>query len=251
MGYGKRALQMLIQYYEGKIANLSEDTVQSADQEIQPTELNESGDLVKETIGPRSNLPPLLLKLNERSAEKLDYLGVSYGLTNDLLRFWKKSSFVPVYIRQTANELTGEHSCIMLRRLDHVDESNTADWLQAFWTEPADELIESKDYEEMAIVAQRTATICETLTDIILNAVELKIELNMTPRGVRQWRNDVKSSYSTLLEEREKIIEALRERDQEIKQDEEMKAIEAEKRQQERVERQQDEARARQEEIDE
>ena len=41
MGYGKRALQMLIQYYEGKIANLSEDTVQSTDQEIQPTELNE------------------------------------------------------------------------------------------------------------------------------------------------------------------------------------------------------------------
>jgi uncharacterized protein YqgV (UPF0045/DUF77 family) len=116
-----------------------------------------------------------------------------------------------------------------------------------YYLEPADELIESKDYEEMAIVIQ----ICETLTDIISNAVELKIELNMTPRGVRQWRNDVKSSYSTLLEEREKIIEALRARDQEIKQDEEMKAIEAEKRQQERVERQQDEARARQEEIDE
>ncbi len=120
-----------------------------------------------------------------------------------------------------------------------------------YYLEPADELIESKDYEEMAIVIQRTAKICETLTDIISNAVEFKIELNMTPRGVRQWRNDVKSSYSTLLEEREKIIEALRARDQEIKQDEEMKAIEAEKRQQERVERQQDEARARQEEIDE
>ncbi len=119
-----------------------------------------------------------------------------------------------------------------------------------YYLEPADELIESKDYEEMVIVIERTAKICKTLTDIISNAVELKIELNMTPRGVRQWRNDVKSSYSTLLEEREKIIEALRARDQEIKQDKEMKAIEAEKRQQERVERQQDEARARQEEID-
>ncbi len=73
-----------------------------------------------------------------------------------------------------------------------------------YYLEPADELIESKDYEEMAIVIQRTAKICETLTDIISNAVELKIELNMTPRGVRQWRNDVKSSYSMLLEEREK-----------------------------------------------
>ena len=41
MGYGKRALQLLIEYYEGKIANLSEDTMQLTDQEIQPTELNE------------------------------------------------------------------------------------------------------------------------------------------------------------------------------------------------------------------
>ena len=41
MGYGKRALQLLIEYYEGKIANLSEDTVHPTDHEIQPTELNE------------------------------------------------------------------------------------------------------------------------------------------------------------------------------------------------------------------
>ena len=41
MGYGKRALQLLIEYYEGKIANLSEDTMQPTDQEIHPTELNE------------------------------------------------------------------------------------------------------------------------------------------------------------------------------------------------------------------
>ena len=46
----------------------------------------ENGDLLEETIKPRKNLPPLLLKLNERRAEKLDYLGVSYGLTNSLLK---------------------------------------------------------------------------------------------------------------------------------------------------------------------
>ena len=85
-----------------------------------------------------------------------------------------------------------------------------------YYLETADELIESKDYEEMAIVKQRTAKICETLTDTISSAVELKIELNITPRGVRQWRNDVKSSYSTLLDEREKIIEALRAREREL-----------------------------------
>lgn len=42
--------------------------------------------LLEEVISPRSNLPPLLLKLSERPAEQLDYLGVSYGLTAQLLR---------------------------------------------------------------------------------------------------------------------------------------------------------------------
>ena len=42
--------------------------------------------LLEESIKPRKNLPPLLLKLNERKAEKLDYIGVSYGLTSDLLK---------------------------------------------------------------------------------------------------------------------------------------------------------------------
>ena len=42
--------------------------------------------LLEEVISPRSNLPPLLLKLSERPAEQLDYLGVSYGLTTQLLR---------------------------------------------------------------------------------------------------------------------------------------------------------------------
>jgi N-acetyltransferase 10 len=62
--------------------------------------------------------------------------GVSYGLTQDLLRFWKKSGFVPVYLRQTANDLTGEHSAIMLRLVHHQDEDEIADqhgqWLSAF-----------------------------------------------------------------------------------------------------------------------
>lgn len=43
--------------------------------------------LVEEVLSPRSNLPPLLLKLNERKAERLDYLGVSYGLTSQLLKY--------------------------------------------------------------------------------------------------------------------------------------------------------------------
>ena len=72
-------------------------------------------ELLEEQIEPRSNLPPLLLRLQERRAEQLDYLGVSFGLTLSLLKFWKRLGFVPVYLKQTTNDLTGEHSCIMLK----------------------------------------------------------------------------------------------------------------------------------------
>jgi tRNA(Met) C34 N-acetyltransferase TmcA len=62
---------------------------------------------------------------------------VSYGLTQDLLRFWKKCGFVPTYLRQTANDLTGEHSNIVLRLVHHRDDEEAAaekhgEWLADF-----------------------------------------------------------------------------------------------------------------------
>jgi len=130
MGYGKRAMNLLIQYYEGKIPSLSEEGQE--DKQISTLTGDEEVGLLEEVISPRSNLPPLLLKLSERPAEQLDYLGVSYGLTVQLLRFWKRSGFVPVYLRQTPNDLTGEHSCIMLRRLTDSEEDTSDNWLQAY-----------------------------------------------------------------------------------------------------------------------
>ncbi|KAI0242812.1 RNA cytidine acetyltransferase [Lamellibrachia satsuma] len=120
MGYGSRALEILQQYYEGKIPNLSETESQPVQEA--PSVESDSVSLLEERITPRKNLPPLLLKLSERPPEKLDYLGVSFGLTANLLKFWKRSGYVPVYLRQTANDLTGEHSCIMLKIMDEEDE---------------------------------------------------------------------------------------------------------------------------------
>ena len=96
-----------------------------------------------------------------------------------------------------------------------------------FYLEQTEKLIQSKDFEEMAIVEQRTAKINETLGDKISNTVELKIELHMTPRNIRQWRNEVKSSYSHLLEQRAKNVDSLRVRQLKIKRNEEMEIIEA------------------------
>eukprot|EP00795_Rhopilema_esculentum_P004679 gene4679-20963_t len=135
MGYGKRALQQLVAYYEGKIPNITEDGDDSDAELNRNTEI-ETGDadILEEHIEPRKDLPPLLSKLSERKAEKLDYVGVSFGLTAELLRFWRKSFFIPVYVRQTANDLTGEHTCIMLRTLNEEEIIDSdALWLKSYW----------------------------------------------------------------------------------------------------------------------
>lgn len=56
--------------------------------------------LLEESIKPRANLPPLLVNLEDRRPEKLHYLGVSFGLTQELFRFWRKHSFYPFYVGQ-------------------------------------------------------------------------------------------------------------------------------------------------------
>ncbi len=71
--------------------------------------------LLTESIKPRKLKAHLLEKLSERPPEALHYLGVSYGLTTELFNFWRKAQFVPLYVRQTPNDLTGEHTCIMVK----------------------------------------------------------------------------------------------------------------------------------------
>lgn len=92
MGYGKRALNLLKDYYEFKMTNLDEEQAIVRD-EIENVPDEELG-LLEECIEPRKSLPPLLLKLQERQPEKLDYIGVSFGLTETLLKFWYVQSFI-------------------------------------------------------------------------------------------------------------------------------------------------------------
>ncbi|XP_012250606.2 RNA cytidine acetyltransferase [Athalia rosae] len=129
MGYGSRALNLLKQYYEGKILDIDEKVAESV---TEITQINdEEVGLLEETIEPRSSLPPLLSKLNEREPEDLDYIGVSFGLTEPLLKFWKRANFVPAYLRQTANDLTGEYSSILLCKLGN-DQKAGSSWLEAY-----------------------------------------------------------------------------------------------------------------------
>lgn len=128
MGYGLRALELLTEYYLGHTPSLEE--VEAAMPDAAGADETGAEEAAGERPEPRKHLPPLLLRLSEKRPERLDYLGVSYGLTADLLRFWKKAGYVPVYLRQTPSELTGEHSTIMLRCLQEG-----AQWLPQLWAD--------------------------------------------------------------------------------------------------------------------
>jgi len=78
-----------------------------------------------------AKMPPLLQRLSERQPENLDYLGVSYGITPLLFKFWKRAGYVPLYVRQTQNDLTGEHTCVMVRGLNK-NENVASAWLSSF-----------------------------------------------------------------------------------------------------------------------
>ncbi len=56
---------------------------------------------------------------------------MSYGLTQQLYNFWRRSGFEPLYLRQSASDTTGEHTVIMVRALEHPEVDGTA-WLGPF-----------------------------------------------------------------------------------------------------------------------
>ncbi|RDX55888.1 DUF699-domain-containing protein [Lentinus brumalis] len=132
MGYGSRALQALNAYYSGEYFNVDE-AMQAEQSYPDPANFDEDTNLLTDEPRVRSAnaMPPLLQRLTERKPETLDYLGVSYGLTPQLLRFWKRAGYVPLYLRQTQSELTGEHTCVMVRGLNSSSEGEL-EWLSEF-----------------------------------------------------------------------------------------------------------------------
>ena len=144
MGYGTRALALLEDYYAGKIFSVTEEEEDSADGERAGDSAKKSneeeGDLSSETIAPRTHLPPLLQSLHERRPDPIHWLGVSFGLTPPLCKFWGAAGYVPLYVRLTSNDVTGEHTCIMLKTIAHKGDLLSAEgavdpdrkWLSSF-----------------------------------------------------------------------------------------------------------------------
>ncbi|KAL1567967.1 RNA cytidine acetyltransferase 1-like [Salvia divinorum] len=135
LGYGSAAVELLTRYFEGQLTAISEIEAEELldDSPIRVVEAAEKASLLEENVKPKTDLPPLLVPLRERRPEKLHYLGVSFGLTQDLFRFWRKHDFAPFYISQVANAVTGEYTCMILKPLQCDDiESNKSDPLGFF-----------------------------------------------------------------------------------------------------------------------
>lgn len=163
MGYGSRALELLIDFYEGKFTSLDEDMAAPQEEMVRVTdeELTNSS-LLDDNVHVRDirSMPPLFGKLAEHRPDALDYVGVSYGLTPTLHKFWKRSAFVPVYLRQTPNELTGEHSCVMLRTL--AAGTNDASWLGAFARDFHRRFLALLSYQFREFPSVLSLSICES-----------------------------------------------------------------------------------------
>lgn len=121
MGYGTRALELLTEFYEGKMVNLDEAEMnenlnENKDRNLSGS-LKEKNNLFEEEIKPKKKLKPLLSKLFDIKPPKVNYIGTAFGLTKELFGFWRKNDFYPFYIKMTENDITGEHSCILMKPL--------------------------------------------------------------------------------------------------------------------------------------
>jgi len=189
MGYGSRALELLVDFFEGKFTSLDEDMTAPQEEMVRVTdeELTNSN-LLDDNVHVRDirTMPPLFGKLAERRPDALDYVGVSYGLTPTLHKFWKRSSFVPVYLRQTPNELTGEHSCVMLRTLSAS--SNDAAWLGAFARDFHRRFLSLLSYQFREFPSVLSLSICESAN------AGAKLDSSVAPRLLK--KADLDATFS-------------------------------------------------------
>lgn len=189
MGYGSRALELLIDFYEGKFASLSEDidTPQEEMVRVTDNELTNSN-LLDDNVHVRDirSMPPLFGKLSERRPDALDYVGVSYGLTPALHKFWKRSSFTPVYLRQTPNDLTGEHTCVMLRTI--TSGSSDMSWLGSFARDFHRRFLTLLSYQFRTFPSVLSLSISESAT------AGTKLDPSFTPTPLR--KSDLDATFS-------------------------------------------------------
>jgi hypothetical protein len=79
-----------------------------------------------------------------------------------------------------------------------------------YYLEPLAEILQEGDIEELKLTNKRTTAILEKLTNLIANAEELKIDKGaQSQRAIRQWKKDTKERYAPWFEQKNKLTNAL------------------------------------------
>lgn len=200
MGYGSRAMDLLISYFQGELtAGLAPAPVGCFGGEGQAAAEQEDHleepQLLKEKMAVRKTLPPLLTPLHDRPPETLHWIGVSFGLTSQLLNFWSRKKFKACYLRQTSNDLTGEHSCIMLRELQSLSGapnassglslSPQADWLTAYVLDCRNRLVALLGYSFRNMEAALALTLIDPERRLTANSDEDSGQDSAAPSSVK------------------------------------------------------------------
>ncbi|CAL5364934.1 unnamed protein product [Camellia sinensis] len=197
LGYGSTAVELLTRYFEGQLTPISEVDVENASESpnVRVTEAAEKVSLLEENIKPRTDLPPLLVHLHEQQSEKLHYIGVSFGLTQDLFRFWRKLKFAPFYISQIPNAVTGEHTCMVLKPLnnDDVESSGLDQWgfFGPFYQDFRQRFIGLLQYS----FRDMEYKLAMSVLDPKINFAELEPALSTTSNGLLKSLNEIMTPH--------------------------------------------------------
>ena len=81
-----------------------------------------------------------------------------------------------------------------------------------FYADQSDDLVEDNDKQEIELVVDRMNKIHKIILTLISQIQERKIENGEKDRDVRQWKKEMKSTYSPFLEERDKLIAVLKQK---------------------------------------
>eukprot|EP00938_MAST-03A_sp_MAST-3A-sp1_P007187 g7187.t1 len=195
MGYGSRALQQLTEYFEGKLLDI--EAVEAAEQETYSNgqrhdDVNGNDDLVTEKLAPRTKLPPLLVPLSESRPEPLHWIGTSFGLTPELFRFWFKDGYRPLYVRQTPNELTGEHSTVLLKPVKSIrsERNPESGWLDSFSKDFTRRVVNLLSYQFSSLSTSLALNLLnhrrDNMTDVDKNSVVDLVRMNFLPHDLKR-----------------------------------------------------------------
>ena len=97
-----------------------------------------------------------------------------------------------------------------------------------FYAGQSDDLAEDNDKQEIELVVDRMNKIHKIILTLISQIQERKIENGEKDRDVRQWKKEMKSTYNPFLEERDKLIAVLKQKQEVEAQEEEKEILRAE-----------------------